>query len=301
MLFKLLSLLLIFSSFAYAQAGDVALDDIREPSLLTIKELTEQGKYFDAVMRTEEDHSYKPLGEIVAAAKSAWALSLIASARKYWDQALAHRDCSGAERARVLLARGLMEFQERNYEESRSLAEEGASNIPQSELRGELWLLIGESLRSQELYSISESYFEKASLEAGSERKQEALLSLAQVQKQLGKLQEARSTLTKVELNSNITPKALNELVSIDAKSNNAQGVRTWISEGRKTFPSEFNTSESSYNQVRAMLADGQVEDAEKELSKLIKEVHEDDVWLQLSKALVEEFKGSRSLNNKDK
>ena len=284
-------------SSVYAQAGDVPEDEVSEPKLLSIRDLSEQGKYLEAILRADEDQSYKPLGEIVASAKSAWALSLVSSARKYWDQALAHKDCVGVERARALLARSLMEFQEMNYEVARGLAEEGTALIGESELRGELWLLIGESLKAQDLFSISESYFEKAVKEAGSDRKQEALLSLAQTQRLLGKNQEARITLTKVELNSKITPKALTELVNIDASINNSQGVKTWINEGRKLFPSEFNAGENSYKEVKALLADGQLNEASLELERVGKEVREDDAWLQLSRALVEEKQARSQLS----
>lgn len=289
------------STLLYAQDGDIAIDDVKDPGLLTIRELSEQGKHFEAIIRVEKDNSYRPLGEIIAAAKSAWALSLISHARKYWDLALSHKDCVGTERARVLLARGLMEFQERNFEQARSIAEEGTSYINESELRGELWLLIGESLRAQELFSLSETYLDKAVSESTGHRKQEAILSLAAVKKQLGKTDDARNTLTKVELSSQVTVKALTELVHIDAQKNNAQGVRTWIQEGRKSFPSEFSSSQIGFQHVRAMLSDGLLDDAEKEIQKVSREVHADDVWLQLSRSLVEEYKGSLAMKEIEK
>ena len=283
-------------NYCYAQSGDFAVEDVKDPGLLSIRELNEQGKYFEAVLRVEEVDTYRPLGEIISAAKSAWALSLVSYARKYWDLALSHKDCVGIEKARVLLAKSLLEFQERNYEQARGLAEEGASLIGESDLRGELWLLVGESLRAQELYSLSETYFEKAAKETSGNRKQEVLLSLAQVKKHLGKFEDSRSVLTKIELNSNITTKALTELVNIDANANNYLGVRTWVKEGRKSFPSEFGSSKLCYNNVRAMLADGLVDDAEKEIQKISKEVHAEDVWLQLSRSILEEHKGNLTL-----
>jgi tetratricopeptide (TPR) repeat protein len=282
-------MLFILRSDAIAQEGSVS-------PLLSVKELSDQGMHLDAVLSLHKEEGSHSLGEILAAARSAWALGLVAEARARWDEALGHPDCSGLERARALYSRSIMEIQEHKYEDARMFAEEGTSLIGPSDLRGQLNFLIGESLFSQGLFSVSESYYEKAVLESGKEGRQEALLKLATVQERLGKSFDARKTLVKVELSSNVTPIALKRLIDIDAGAGNNSGVRTWITEGRNAFPSEFHSSRLVYSNARAMLHDGMVEEAEEEIARLSKEARDSDPWLQLGRAILEEYYATQLL-----
>ncbi|HMO16755.1 MAG TPA: hypothetical protein PKA63_02770 [Oligoflexia bacterium] len=279
--FLLVAVIFSFSDNIYAE---------EQISLLSVKELSDQGKHLDAIIALNNDEMSRPLGDILSAARSAWALGLIKEARLRWDEALGHPDCSGVERARALLSRAIMELQEFNFEEARAFGEEGSSLIGASDLRGQLNYVLGEALFAQGLYSLSEGYYERSAIEATKDTRQEALIKLATVQEKLGRASDARKTLVKVELSSSLTPVALKRLISIDSDSGNSAGVRTWIEEGRTAFPSEFHTTRISYGNARAMLQDGLIEEAEEEISRLSKDARENDTWLQLGRALIEEY-----------
>jgi tetratricopeptide (TPR) repeat protein len=256
--------------------------------LIGIKELSEQGKHFEALLLFKEKEGSYSLGDILAVARSSWTLGLISESRKRWNDALMHSECRGIERSRVYLAMALMEFQEGEYEAARSYAEEGSALIKQSELRGELFFVIAESLFAQNLYSLSEQYYDKAVKESGKERSQEALLQLARVRSKLGRAHDARKNLVQIELTSNITPSALEELLYLDMKTKNYAGVRTWIEEGRNSYPSEFRSSKISYQHANALIHDGLVVEAEEEISYIKSNGKDNDPWFQLGRAIIE-------------
>ncbi len=278
-----LILVILVLSPSSAYAGD------NEYSLLSTRELFEQGKYLPSLMQYKRNVDHRTLSDLLYGAKSAWALGLVGEARAIWDEVLAHKECKGTERARALLAKSLLEFQEGNYEKARTTAEDGASLLPESALRGELWFVVGESLVGGEFWSLAEPYYEKALREANKERKQETLLRLATVRDKLGRVKDARKTLIQIELTSEITPKALRSLLEIDAKDSNSSGVRTWVSEGRAGYPSQFNDPEVNYRLVTALLQDGLASEASMELTKSINSSNESNVWNILSAAEYEQ------------
>lgn len=256
-----------------------------ETSLLSTRELFEQGKYMPALLQYKRNIDHRTLSDLLYGAKSAWALGLVNEARAIWDEVLSHRECQGTERARALFARSLLEYQEGNFDLARTTAEDGASLLPESALRGELWFVVGESLVGGEFWSLAEPYYEKALREASKERKQETLLRLAMVRDKLGRIKDARKTLIQIELTSDMTPKALHELLTIDAKANNSGGVRTWINEGRMGYPSQFNDPEVNYLLISALLKDDMVHEASAELKKSIDASNDSNVWNILSTA----------------
>lgn len=279
----------------------LSAQEARANSLHSVRELSAQGRHLDAILELQNEQENRSLGDIFAAARSAWALGLIMEARIRWEEAFEHPDCTGVERARALLSRSLMELQEEQYEEARSFAEEGSSYIDSSELRGQLQYVIAEALYAQNLYSLAEGYYKKAVSESSKEGRQEALLKLASVQNKLGRPQEARKSLVKIELSSRLTPIALNRLIEIDAHGRNSTGVRTWVEEGRNSFPSEFHTPKVGYAHARSLLADGLYYEAEEEISHLEKESKESDPWVQLGRALVEEYHAKQLIPGLDK
>lgn len=256
-----------------------------EYSLLNTRELFEQGKYLPALLQYKRNVDHRTLSDLLYGAKSAWALGLVNEARAIWDEVLAHKECEGTERARSLFARALLEYQEGNYDKARTTAEDAASLLPESELRGELWFVVGESLASGQFWSLAEPYYEKALREASKERKQETLLRLATVRDKLGRTNDARKTLIQIELTSDITPKALQNLLMIDAKANNPGGVRTWVNEGRSAYPSQFNDPEVNYLLISALLKDDMNKEAALELTKSIDSSNDSNIWNILSAA----------------
>jgi len=260
---------------------------LNEP-LIGVKELSEQGRYFDSILLYKENESVRSLGDTLAVAKSAWAIGLVDEARIRWDQALEHPDCKGVERARVLLSRAIMELQEGSYDRARGFAEEGSTLVNSSELRGELNFVIAEALYSQGMYSLAERYYEKVSKEGSKERVQESLLKLSKVMNKLGRFADARKVLTLIELTSSITPHALDELIILDSKNRNFSGVRTWVEEGRSSFPSEFRSSKISYIHAQSLIKEGLLVEAEEEISYISMNSKENDAWLQLGKSLIE-------------
>lgn len=254
----------------------------------SVAERSAQGNHFEALVALLQSEKEPSLADKLAGARSAWALGLIDRARSLWEEVFALNSFRDQERYRAMLARGIMELQERHFEEARSLAEQAASQIGPSEIRAQLWLLIAEALKEQHAMSVAERYYQRAIEEGSRDIKNEARFLLGECQLQLGMMNEARYSYTGVESDSTFTVQSLHRLVQIDLQQRNYEGVLTWVSEGRENFPTEFREGEMSYAQISALTELGRIPDAERELSEFKARASDENPWRTLADAAVE-------------
>jgi tetratricopeptide (TPR) repeat protein len=262
---------------------------LAEGHSLTVRELSQQGRHLEALDRYDSaGGSTAVLADKLAAAKSAWALGLVDRSRQIWDETFLNKDFQGTERYREMLARAILELQEKNFEISRSFAERGAAELPHSELRSQFWLVIAEALAAQGANSQAEGYYRRAVDEGSGEQKNEATFLLGKCQLQLGLVSDARYTFAGVETSSKFSAATLRQLADIDYSQRNYEGVLTWIKEGREVAPSEFEEPWTGYAMVTALLELGRKADAEKELERLRVRYSDNDPWFALAASAVE-------------
>lgn len=291
-----LVLTLCFTFYSKAEDVNIQMSDRADAraslsTKISIPELAKLGSYYQAVVQAAGQKKPTTISEKLATAKSSWALGMINEARKLWDEVLADKEFQGEERERTVLARAILEVQEGNYDLGRSFAERTARAMPESELRGQFWLLIGEALRGQGAFSIAESYYRKAVDEGDMEVSKEAKYLLGDTQYRLGLIDDARKTFASIESDSQWTPKALRQLANIDLQQRNYDGVLIWIGEGRESFPSQFSDGWSTYAYVSANLELGRIEDAQAEMNAYRINNGEEDIWVILAaSALASEF-----------
>ncbi len=246
------------------------------------------GSHFRAMIALLESEAEPTLADKLAGAESAWALGLINRARNLWIDILAQRGFQGQERYRAMLGRAILELQEGQYEEARSIAEQAAAQIGPSDIRAQLWLVVAEALKEQQAYSVAESYYKKAIEEGGREVKNEARYLLGESQIKLGMMNEARYAFTGVESSSSFTPQALRRLIEIDLQQRNYEGALTWITEGRESFPTEFRDGQISYAMVTALCELNRQEEALKEVEDLKVRHSVEHPWFVIASAAVE-------------
>ncbi len=253
-----------------------------------ISELTRRGEHFKAIAKLYGKESNPTLADQLAAAKSAWALGLVARARSLWDEVLANKDFQEDERYRATLARAIVELQEANFEEARGIAERAAGSLPESELRGQFWLVIAEALKEQKALGLAEDYYKRAIKDGDKAVQNEARYLLGECQLKLGMINQARYSYAAVEANSSYTLQSLRRLIEIDLSQRNYEGVLTWLGEGRETYPGEFKDGWSSYAMVTALTELGRDDDAKKELQDYRIRRSDQDSWFPLAEAAVE-------------
>lgn len=255
----------------------------------SVLELNRQQKHYEAIVTfTEKDEKIISLSEKLAAAKSAWALGLVGLSRSIWSEASSRRGFSGAERSRAILAYSIMEFQEGNYEKSRSLAEQEAQNLPPSDLRSQFWLVIAEALKAQGAWSLAEGYYTKALEEAEQAHSSEAAYLLGSCQLRLGKVNDARYTFASLDTSSKNTADALRRLAEIDLGQGNYEGVLTWLEEGRESYPSLFNDSWTSYAEVASLSSLSRARDARAALARAQRNHSDNDPWILFARSALE-------------
>jgi tetratricopeptide (TPR) repeat protein len=258
-------------------------------TVLSIEELSRSGMHFEALSKAQaKGEGGLSLAEQLSAARSAWALGLADVARKYWEGAFAKKEFDGLERSREMLARAILELQEGRPFEAREIAERTAQTVPPSDLRAQLWMVVGEALRIQQADNQAEIYYKKAFQEASPTAKSEAAYLLGECQYRLGKLQDSRYSFTAVQSASKHASQALQRLIELDLSQNNFEGVVTWVEEGRTNVAGTFDSSWVSYAYVKSLLALDRVNDAQRELGKSKVRYSEHDSWNELANAAME-------------
>lgn len=252
-----------------------------------VRRLTASGLHFDAILSASSKDDLS-LEDQLSAARSAWALGLADSARKYWDEALAHEALDGKERSKELLARAILELQEGKVEQARTIAERAAASIPSSDLRAQFWLLIAESLTTQGATSQAESYYQRAVAEAGTETKSEANFLHGECLLKLGRMTDARHSFAGVESRGRFAVAALKRLIEIDLNEKSFEGVLTWVHEGSENYPREFEDPWIRYAQTVAYLGLNRMEEAKQEVTRLKARHSDNESWFQLADATVE-------------
>jgi tetratricopeptide (TPR) repeat protein len=279
-------------SAASAEVDSTSSSISRSSGIESLQELALRGRYFDAVVKYSETTTGAAtapgISEQLAAAKSAWALGLVHLARRIWDDVFANREFDDVERSRAMLARSILELQEENFEQARSIAEAAAQKLEQSELRAQFWLVIAEALKEQGALSLAEGYYKKAAEEGDNKTSGEATYLLGECQYKLGLVSESRYTYAGLDTASPFTAPALRRLAEIDLIQRNYEGVLNWTEEARESYPGEFGDGWTTYARVSALVELGRLDTAEAELNNFRVKHGDTDTWYLLALASLE-------------
>lgn len=263
----------------------------------TIEKLSSQGEFYKAMVSFEQlSKRARTPQALIAVGKSAWALSLPKLAVERLEEALNLADRDGykipnQERARVILYRAIIEFQEDNFKSAYAYAGRALELLDEpSNLRGKVLLLQGESLVREGKCGPAEKILEQSLVEIGHVEKPNAALVLARCQIQLARYESAEATLASIPANHERAGEGIRLMAELYLDQKRDSDAGEWLQKGREMFPEQFLDSWVDYGLLRAA-----VDLHDKELvAKIQKEAAQrhppSDYWLTLLDAIAEGF-----------
>jgi tetratricopeptide (TPR) repeat protein len=227
----------------------------------------------------------------IAAAKSAWALSLPGRAIEEFDRVLRQEQMSDEDRARLLLSRGIIDYQEGRFQVAILFAEKAVSALrAASSLRAKAWLLWGESLMSLESFGAAEDKYLKALSECGAGEQADIHFLLGACEMKLGRLDQASAHLEEVPMDHERAPAAIRHLVEIALERKQDKEAQFWLTRGREMFPERFLDSWVDYALVQAAIRTGNAQQVESVRADANRKFPPSDPWLTLLNAASESF-----------
>lgn len=231
----------------------------------------------------------------VAASKSAWALGLPSDAIYELERALRlgerSNQLSRIEKIRIYFSRGVIEFQEKNFQLAIVYAEKALKFLVKAgPLKSQVLLLKGDSSLKLNKLSIAENAYQMAIDGLSDSDQGEAYYMLASCQMQLGKLKEARANLKSIPLHHTKSPLAIRSLATIAFETEQYEEAIFWLNEGREKFKDYFLDSWVDYALVKAFINLNEVTKVHSVHKGAVSKYPTSDPWLILLNATVEAF-----------
>lgn len=258
--FWLLSSGLLFPHLSGAANLDNA---IKEAKSAEITRLAKQGRHLEAVRAWLALDKADRSDELkVYVAESAWAVGDVWLARSLWDELESDVEIDSIDRARILLSRGVMEFQENSLSIALDYAERAEKLLEPSELQAQVQLLAAEVLKEQG--NTDEALLKLQDIEDHCERETaaEAKLMEGQLLLKQGQYQAARKALARADLLAE-SWNAHEALIEVNLKLKNYERVLELIDEAQSRFERESSEDKVTYWKVQSLLELGQVSEAE--------------------------------------
>jgi len=255
-----------------------------------VQKLSAEGEHMKALAMYELLPNKKVVPEArIAAAKSAWALGLNRQAADGFDAILRDTSIAPDIRTRLVLSRGVIEYQEERYQEASLYAEKATGYMQESSpLRGRAYLLWGQSLLRTAAYSSALEKFQKALSDVSTQDKPEAHFALGLVELKLGRYTEAQKDLEAIPMDHVRTPVAVRMLAALALETQQYDRAKFWIEKGQADHPETFVDSWGDYGLVVAAISKGNFEEARRVVDRAQKQFAPSDSWLVLMQASLE-------------
>lgn len=255
-----------------------------------VQQLSADGEHMKALAMYELLPNKKLITETrIAAAKSAWALGLNRQAALGFDAVLRDPSISQDIRTRLILSRGVIEYQEERYQEAALYAEKAISYMRDSvPLRGRAYLLWGQSLLRTGAYVSAHEKFEKALGDVQPQDRPEAHFALGLVDLKLARYAEAQKNLEAIPMDHPRTPVAVRMLAGISLETHQYDRVKFWVEKGKIDHPEAFVDSWGDYGLVQAAIARGDLDEARRVTEIAQKQFSPSDSWIILMQASLE-------------
>lgn len=270
----------------------VAHQNVYAQHAIDVQRLTSEKDYYEALKIYESLPKRKVTPEaMIAAGKSAWALSLPQKAIDEFEKALRTKELTDTQKARLLLSRGIIEYQEDRFRVAILFAERVIKilNTP-SAFRSKAWLLWGESLSSLKSYGAAEEKYKNALKESDQEELPNIYYLLGNSELKLGKLKEARENFERIPLQHAQAPQAMRRLAEISLQEKKYSQVAFWLERGRRDYPDQFIDSWTDYALVQAAINNNDKEKVITLQTQAGNKYPPSDEWLSLLNAAVEEY-----------
>lgn len=255
-----------------------------------VQKLSADGEHMKALAMFELLPNKKLMTETrIAAAKSAWALGLNRQAAEGFDSVLRDPSISQDIRTRLILSRGVIEYQEERYQEAALYAEKAITYMRESvPLRGRAYLLWGQSLLRTGAYVSAHEKFEKALSDVQPQDRPEAHFALGLVELKLSRYADAQKNLEAIPMDHPRTPVAVRMLAGISLETHQYDRVTFWVEKGKVDYPEAFVDSWGDYGLVQAAIARGDLDEARRVTDIAQKQFPASDSWIILMQASLE-------------
>jgi len=291
MLMKPLLALLIFSMVSAVSAL------AQHP--IDVERLAAKGEYMKALLAYDAlpERRHTPESAI-AAGRSAWALGLTKRATEEFDKALQSQKLDSPSSARVLLSKGIIEYQEGRFPTAVLYAERAAAIVAQpTPLRAKILLLWGQALSRMSHYVQAEGKITQALEEASDEDLPEVNYMLGTVRAALGKNDEARQNFEKIPLEHERTSEAIRQLAVLSLQTAHFEDAIFWLEKGKKDFHDSFLDSWVDYVELQAAIGLDDVEKVRAVRTQAATEYPPSDKWFNLLEAAAEAYEWKKAGN----
>jgi len=257
-----------------------------------VQRLVADRDYYEALKLYQVMPERKKTSEtMIAAAKSAWAMSLPQKAIDEFEKALRDNSLTKVQRARLLLSRGVIEFQEDRFRVAILFAERVVETLNEaSPLRSKAWLLWAEALSKLKSYGAAEDKYQKALKECDLEDSPNIFYALGSIQLKLGKLDESRKSFEHIPLQNANAPLAIRKLAEIALQEKKFKQAGFWLAKGKEEFPEQFVDSWVEYVLLQVAIYNGDREAVLNIQKNAENKFPPSDEWISLLNAAVEEF-----------
>lgn len=273
------------------QLGLGAAAEAQHP--LDVQRLTAQGRHLDAVVTWEKmAKRITTVDATIAAARSAWALSLPETAHDQFDEALRSNELSALHRASLTFAKAILFFQENRFELATVWGEKAQTLCPPSAtgLRARIFGLLGEAELELERVASAEQHLSAALKFAASADAPELAFHLARARIRLGKLDDARAALEQIPLSHERAPEAIRALAVVAARQRDLPRVGFWLTQGRQEFPDKFLDGWVDYMLMESAISAADVGRVRELREAMAQRLPPSDHWRVLSEASAEAF-----------
>ncbi len=274
------------------------VDSVAAQHPIDVQSTAARGDYYQAFLTYKKmPRRVMTTAATLAAARSAWALSLPDEAVAKFEQVLKDQSLDDVSRARVLLSRAIIEYQEERYQLAAIYAERMVQLLKDTPgpLRAQGWLVWAEALSRIGSLAAAETRFESAISEAAPKEIPEIAFLLGRCRFNLGKYQEAQDSFERVPVDHIRTPEALRFLAKISLQRGELEPAAFWLARGRDDHPDHFLDSWVDYVLLKAAISEGDLEKAKKLSETAFSNFPPSDSWLTLMQAAFEHFQWQKT------
>lgn len=270
--------------------GNAGLAEAQHP--VDVERKAASGDYLGALTAFDQlPRRQVTLSAQLAAARSAWALSLSARARELIDRALQDSTLQGRRRVQALFSRAAIEYQDHAYQVAILFAERAYDAAEPGPLRARILSLWGESLYALNSYGAAEERYAAAIAEAAAEDLPDLHYLRGRTLMRLGRGKDAIASFEQVPLGHDRTPQALRALAQLSLDEGRYEAVSFWLQHGREHYPQQFLDSWVDYALLVAALRRGAHDEAGAVLRDAQGRLPASDPWLTLASAAFERSK----------
>ena len=263
------------------------MDKVHAQHRAQIESANQRGDHFEALITFDKVSKRKLSADShLAAAKSAWALSLPDRALSEFDLAADTNQITREQQEQIRFSKAIIHFQEGRADEALMQSQKLSGDLNESSpFRARVLALAAQCLIRMGSKAQAEEKLVQAFVESSYLDRADIAFQLAELQNQLGRWEEAKRYLRTIGFEEERSPEALRLLVQISISLKEFEEAQTWLEKSKEMFPEHFRDAWTYY--VSGLLAaqKGDGFKLEEILTEAQQKLAPSDGWLTLLQA----------------